>query len=143
MASRDGAFRILIGAAVGMCSLVLACDAPQEIRPEDLAAIQAGPVFTPMTVRPELRNRDEVNQTLMREYPSILRDAGIGGRVLVIYYISDKGQVLHNRVQESSGHVELDRAALRVAAVSQFTPAENRGERVAVWIHLPITFEVQ
>jgi hypothetical protein len=56
---------------------------PQELRPEDLEAIQAGPVFTPMTVSPEILNRNEVQQALIREYPPLLRDVGIGGRVVV------------------------------------------------------------
>ena len=116
---------------------------PQELRPEDREAIQAGPVFTPMTVRPEIRNRSEIQQALMREYPPSLRDAGIGGRVVVWYYVSETGQVLHTRLSESSGHAELDAAALTVAAVFRFTPAMNRDERVPVWIQLPITFAVQ
>ena len=39
----------------------------------------ANPVFTPMTVHPEIRNRREVQAALMREYPPLLRNAGIGG----------------------------------------------------------------
>ena len=114
---------------------------PQEIRPEDRAAIQAGPVFTPMTVSPEILNRSEVQQALIREYPSLLREAGIGGRVVVWYYISETGQVLDSRIGESSGHMPLDEAALKVAAVFRFTPAMLREERVPVWIQLPITFQ--
>ena len=116
---------------------------PQETGPEDGAAIQASPFFTPMTVRPEIRNRSEVQQALMREYPRRLRDAGIGGRVVVWFYISETGQVLDSRISESSGQAELDEAALKVAAVFQFTPAMNRNEPVPVWIQLPITFAVQ
>ncbi len=55
----------------------------QEISAEDAAAIDAGPVFTPMTVRPEIRNRAESQEALMQEYPAVLRDSGIGGRVVV------------------------------------------------------------
>jgi hypothetical protein len=51
-------------------------------RPElqTVEAIQEEPVFTPMTIRPELTNRDEIIQALIREYPSLLRDEGVGGR---------------------------------------------------------------
>ena len=42
---------------------------PHETGREDVAAIQAGPVFTPMTVRPEILNRNEVAAALMRLYP--------------------------------------------------------------------------
>ena len=114
--------------------------APQEISPEDRAAIQVGPVFTPMTVRPEILNRTYVQSALMRLYPPDLRDAGIGGSAVVWFYISDTGRVLHSEIDESSGHEELDEAALKVATVFRFTPGMNRAEPVPVWIHLPITF---
>ena len=59
------------------------------------------------------------------------------------FFISEEGTVLYRRISESSGHVPLDEAALEVAAIFQFTPAMSRDERVAVWIQLPITFQVQ
>jgi len=105
--------------------------------------LSAAPVFTPMTVRPEIRNRSEVQAALMREYPSGLRDAGIGGRVVVWFYISETGQVLDSRISESSGQAELDEAALEVADVFRFSPALNRDKIVPVWIQFPITFQVQ
>ncbi len=105
--------------------------------------LSSNPVFTPMTVRPEIRNRPEVQAALMREYPTILRDAGIGGTVVVWFFISEEGMVLDRRVSESSGHVPLDEASLKVADVFRFTPALNREQIVQVWIQLPITFQVQ
>ena len=105
--------------------------------------LSAAPVFTPMTVSPEILNRSEVQQALIRLYPSILRDAGIGGQVVVWFFISESGQVLDRRVSESSGQLPLDEAALQVADVFRFSPALNREEIVQVWIQLPITFQVQ
>ena len=103
--------------------------------------LSSNPVFTPMTVRPEIGNRAEVQAALMREYPTLLRDAGIGGTVVVWFYVTETGQVADRRISESSGHTPLDEAALNVANVFQFTPAMNRDEAVAVWIQLPITFQ--
>ena len=113
---------------------------PTDDGPSD---ISAAPVFTPMTVRPEIRNRDAVTAALMREYPPILRDAGIGGRVVVWFFISEEGTVGDRRVSQTSGQVQFDEAALRVAEIISFTPALNRDQRVAVWIEVPITFQVQ
>ncbi len=115
----------------------------QEIRPEDRAAIRAGPVFTPMTERPEIRNRNEIVAALMQEYPPPLRIAGIGGRVVVWFYIIETGQVLDARISRSSGNAELDQAALRVAAIIRFTPARDGNGPVPVWIEVPITFQVR
>ena len=105
--------------------------------------LSAAPVFTPMTVRPEILNRSEVAAAPTRLYPFILRDAGIGGSVTVWFFLSEEGTVLDRRVSESSGHVPLDEAALQVADVFRFSPALNREQIVQVWIQLPITFQVQ
>ena len=105
--------------------------------------VSAAPVFTPMTVHPEIKNRREVQAALMREYPPLLRNAGIGGQVVVWFFISEEGQVLDRRVARSSGHIQLDEAALQVADVFRFSPALNREKVVQVWIQLPITFRVQ
>jgi periplasmic protein TonB len=110
---------------------------------EDGADISAAPVFTPMTVRPEIKNVPEVIRAMEREYPPILRDAGIGGRVVVWFFIDEEGRVQDNRIAESSGHAALDEAAIKVAGVYQFTPALNRDQKVQVWVQFPITFEVR
>ncbi len=98
------------------------------------------PTFTPFTVAPEVRNRAEVARALVQEYPTDLREAGVGGTVLVFFHLNDEGGVEGVRLHESSGHEALDEAALRVAEIFQFTPAMNRDQRVPVWIQIPITF---
>jgi protein TonB len=118
-------------------------DLPPPPTDDGATDISAAPVFTPMTVRPEMRNRAEVTAALMREYPPILRDAGIEGRVVVWFFISEEGVVGDRRVSQSSGQAQFDEAALRVADIIQFTPALNRDQRVAVWIEVPITFQVR
>ena len=105
--------------------------------------ISAAPTFTPMTVRPEIKNKTEVIRAMEREYPAILRDAGIGGRVVVWFFIDEGGRVRDTRVSQTSGHTSLDDAALKVADIYQFTPALNRDKKVQVWVQFPITFEVR
>ncbi len=56
--------------------------------------LSAAPVFTPMTLRPEIKNRREVEAALRRLYPPILRNAGIGGQVVVWFFVSKEGTVL-------------------------------------------------
>ena len=105
--------------------------------------ITDGPAFTPMTVRPELTNRDAVIRAMEQEYPRDLRDAGVGGRVVVWWFITETGEVADTRISQTSGHAALDDAALRVADVFEFKPALNRDEPVPVWVQFPITFEVR
>ena len=72
-----------------------------------------------------------------------LRDAGIGGQALVWFFISEQGRVLDKRIARSSGHEQLDDAALEVADIYEFTPALNRDKLVKVWVQIPITFRVR
>lgn len=111
---------------------------PTEKKTEDISET---PTFTPYTVQPDIVNRDEVRRVLQAKYPSLLRNAGIGGTVLVWFFIDTKGRVENTKVRESSGHHALDEAALEVANVFRFSPALNRDKKVPVWIALPIRFE--
>lgn len=104
------------------------------------ADISAAPTFTPYEVAPELKNRTEVGRALQRYYPPMLRDAGMGGTVNVWFFIDEQGRVKDTRIDKSSGHDQLDQAALRVADIMEFSPALNREKRVQVWVSLPITF---
>jgi len=112
-------------------------DAPAS---DELVDLMAAPVFTPYTVRPDLVNEREVMRALEAEYPPILRDAGIGGTTSVDFFVDTRGVVQRVLVAETSGHEELDSAALRVARTFRFTPALNLDEIVPVWVAIPITF---
>jgi TonB family protein len=98
------------------------------------------PVFTPMTRAPELQNRSDVQMALVRNYPPLLRDAGIGGAPTVYFFIDDQGVVRRTLISKSSGYPALDDAALSVAATMQFTPGYNRDKPVSVWVEIPIVF---
>ena len=99
--------------------------------------------WTSVDVRPAYRNKEEIERALEREYPPLLRDAGIGGTTVVLFLIDETGKVLETKVQTSSGHTALDEAALKVAEVAEFSPAMNRDKPVPVWIALPITFRTR
>lgn len=102
--------------------------------------IERAPVFTPYTVAPDLKNRDAVSRALVKFYPPLLRDSGIGGTVLVWFFIDEQGRVQKTDINKSSGQKALDDAALKVADVMQFTPALNRDQKVKVWVAIPIVF---
>lgn len=109
----------------------------------DGSARRAGPTITPHTLRPRVTNRAEVSRALEREYPALLRDSGIDGRVVVWFLVDEEGRVRETRIHETSGQAALDAAALDVAHVFQFAPAMNLDEPVAVWIQIPIVFEAR
>lgn len=115
--------------------------APPRVVSTGSADPAAGPTFTPYTRAPQLINTAEVQAAMEREYPPILREAGIGGKALVHFLIDETGAVQDTRLDQATGHPALDQAALRVAREFRFTPAQNAGKPVAVWIAIPITFQ--
>ncbi len=128
------------GAEGGTSKGKIELGAQKTVTAEDL---EAAPTFTPYTVAPSLRNREEVARALEQAYPATLRDEGVGGKVLVWFLIDETGKVQKYQVKQSSGHELLDRAALQVAGVMRFSPALNRDKHVPVWVALPIQFSTQ
>jgi periplasmic protein TonB len=105
--------------------------------------ISRAPTFTPMTVRPELQNSAEVQRVLIRNYPPLLRDAGIGGTPVVWFFIDEDGRVLRTQLSKPSGYPALDEAAIAVAQQMRFSPALNRDKKVQVWVEIPIVFSAR
>ncbi len=118
-------------------------EADPERGPTPAEGLRERPMFTPFTVAPAILNRDEVVVAMVREYPPLLRDAGIGGTVRVYFFVNEDGRVEQVRIDESSGHQALDDAALAVADVYRFSAALNRDKKVPVWVSFPITFQVR
>ena len=100
----------------------------------------AEPHFTPFTRAPDVLNRGEIGERLEETYPAELREAGIGGSTMLHFFINPQGEVENIQVAQTSGHPGLDEAAMEVARSFQFSPAENQGEAVPVWIQIPITY---
>lgn len=126
---------------VTIADMVFDLPAMDDVPPAPPVLEDTSTPFTPFTLAPSLRNSAEVERALQREYPAVLRDAGIGGQVGLLVYIDEEGVVQEARVEESSGHPQLDAAALRAVESFQFRPAMNLDRTVPVWIALPVTFQ--
>lgn len=105
--------------------------------------LSAAPTFTPMTVRPEILNRDEVGRILQRNYPPLLRDAGISGAPVVHFFIDENGRVVKTLLSKTSGYPAMDDVALQVGQAMRFSPALNRDKKVPVWVEIPIQFRAK
>lgn len=145
--------RALVLGSVSLLALAGACLAPDaregEAGPAEVESSQARIPDPPgevagerLTYVSDIRNAREVMEALRDEYPPLLREAGVEGTAEVWFYIDETGTTRDVRIRESAGHEALDRAALRVAQVFDFTASRDESGPVAVWIALPITFEL-
>jgi periplasmic protein TonB len=89
---------------------------------------------------PALLNGAEVRRALERNYPALLRDAGVGGLTNVWVLLDENGRVVEAKIKDSSGHSALDDVALKVAPLMRFSPAMQRDQHIKVWANVPIRF---
>ena len=111
--------------------------------PPKTGSVKDRPSFIPRDVDPQPINDDEITRILMRNYPPMLRDAGIGGTVTLWLFVNDQGQVEKIQLQQPSGYEAFDKAAVKVAKQIEFKPAINRDKPIGVWVSRNITFQVQ
>lgn len=113
------------------------------VRPSQALADSLGePRFIPYDQPPVLQNGREVENALRQLYPPLLKKEAIGGVTTVWVWVDEYGVVTDTRVNRPSGYTELDFTAVRIARIMRFEPASHRGDPVAVWISIPITFTV-
>ncbi len=74
------------------------------------------------------------------EYPAIARRRGYEGRVLLSAMISIDGNVVGVKVKETSGHLVLDRAAMKAVESWKFEPARRMGSPVPMPVDVPVRF---
>lgn len=95
-------------------------------------------------VRPELSNRSDVGRALERNYPPLLRDAGVGGTVTLSFRVNEDGRVDPASISVvSSDNEQFSDAAKKVVERMRFRPAKVNGRAVKVLVSLPVTFQPQ
>ncbi|HVG45886.1 MAG TPA: TonB family protein [Longimicrobium sp.] len=93
--------------------------------------------------RPTLSNSSEVVRLLSRNYPPLLRDAGVVGTVTVRMRVMENGTVdPESVVIENSTHDAFGDAAKRVVERMRFRPAKVGGRPVKVMVTLPVDFRL-
>ena len=71
------------------------------------------------------------------QYPEASRWKGEQGRVHLLYYVTAEGRVTNVRVQKSSGHLRLDREAVRAIRKYRYRPGQ-----AGQTLH-PVTFDLR
>jgi protein TonB len=78
------------------------------------------------------------------QYPDLLRQAGVSGRVLVQGVIDTTGRAIPSTVRiVQSPHAGFDDAARRVMLQSLFRPGRVAGRAVKVLVNLPVDFTIK
>ena len=77
------------------------------------------------------------------QYPSALLKKGIGGKVIVTCVIDAAGNLSSTRIKQSSGHPELDKAAINAVSRWKFKPATRGGKKFKATCNVPFTFQVK
>ncbi|MDX1672500.1 MAG: TonB family protein [Balneolaceae bacterium] len=75
------------------------------------------------------------------KYPAQARMAGIEGRVIIQFIVSEEGKVLHPRVIRGIGG-GCDEEALRVVKKARFRPGRQRDLPVKVQFAIPVIFKL-
>ncbi len=110
---------------------------PAGARPSDV------PSYIPRDVEPRLKNASLIQRLLTQRYPSMLREAGISGSVVLYVFVNEQGEPTKAQVQTSSGYAQFDAAAESIADDMEFSPAMNRDKPVGVWILQRIDFNTR
>ena len=120
--------------AAGTALLAAACPSPDTTKQaiDALAAANAPPDELPVML----------NRALPFRYPDALFASKVQANVTIRIYIDSTGVVWpeSTKVVTTSGHPELDSAAVRGAPQLRFLPAKREGKPVAVSIKLPVFF---
>jgi len=110
---------------------------PAGARPSDV------PSYIPRDVEPRLKNGSLIQRLLTQRYPSMLREAGISGSVVLYVFVDEQGNPDKSQVQTTSGYAQFDAAAASIADDMDFSPAMNRDKPVGVWILQRIDFNTR
>ena len=122
------------GVEGGVAQDVSERDEPVDVGTYELAAVEE---------RPELTNRNAVRSAVERNYPPLLRDAGVSGQVTLRFRVNADGTVDASSISvENSTHDAFGDAARRVIERARFRPAKVGGRAVPVWVQLPVNFQL-
>lgn len=118
--------------------------APPTGNPEPGADPAAPLSPTAVDVLPALSDPRSAQRMLEREYPPLLRDAGVTGHTTVTLVIDRDGNVVPGSVKvDDTTNDEFRAAAIRVAEKFHFRPARLHGQPVSVIVSLPIDWRLQ
>lgn len=95
------------------------------------------------TIGGDLDSPPQPTSKIQPTYPNSLLSQGKGGRVLVSCTIDATGKVVGTSIKSSSGHPDLDKAAINAVNRWKFKPGTKGGKPVKSVAVVPFNFEVK
>lgn len=90
----------------------------------------------------ELRNRGDVASAMRRLYPTHLREAGVGGTVVVQFVVNAEGRVESSSIRIiRAEHPDLGEQTRRAVADFRFRPAQKGNRNVRQLVQMPIVWQ--
>lgn len=77
------------------------------------------------------------------EYPLTARKRGYQGTVVLEVLVNRDGKVKEVTLSTSSGYSVLDQAALRSVKTWLFDPGTRGGEKIDMWVKVPVRFQLE
>ena len=115
---------------------------PRKRQQQQASPAPQSPPQAPPAPQGETRGPVTVRQS-QPSYPRALERKGIGGKVSVMINVDPKGRVTSAAVNRSSGHDELDNAAITAVKKWRFKPALKNGNSIASKTAVEIVFQPQ
>lgn len=131
--------------AIAGASVVAACamDHPDRVASPTAAPGIAGTAYDVSAVdeAPQLVKPLAVAALMNATYPAALKDAAIGGEVVVGFVVQRDGSISASSIEiVSASHTELANAAGNVVKQLTFRPGTLSGQRVPVRVQMPMTW---
>lgn len=116
--------------------------APPPPPKEDKIIIEEEPVyFVAVEEMPEPIGGIQAIQSKI-VYPEIAKRAGVEGRVYILAFVDESGNVTKAEVIKGIG-AGCDEAALDAVKKTKFKPGKQRGKSVKVQVSIPVVFKLQ
>jgi protein TonB len=116
----------------GAGEVAIAAPPTAEIKDED------PPDFVAVEKNPE----PLVSILSLAKYPDIAKKAGIEGRVVVKVLIDKDGKPLKSQILKNPGTDIFDESATKAVMDATYSPAEQNGKPVKVWMVIPISYKL-
>ncbi|MBD3285929.1 TonB family protein [candidate division WOR-3 bacterium] len=125
-------------------------ESEEEIEATTIAKTEFAEVYAPVEEKVDIpvvdffkvEKKPEPIKQFEPEYPRDARESKASGTVFVNALVGPNGRVLDVKLAQSSGYPSLDNAALKAARNWVFSPGEQRGQPVKVWVNIPFTFKL-